>query len=275
MHKTLSCAAVLCVGYTTSLHITHSPAKRGLRVSPLNADATADDAPTTEETYEELGSFAKTFGLDDYENAGPWGNREKTYEIDVTKMPGKTDPIGFFDPAGFCAGADDETIRWYRAAELKHCRVAMLAFTGWVVNAAGIYWPGAYNLKGDLYSSLGNSPLAAWDALGDDGRRQILFTILLIEMSDEIRQAGRDHYVRGGPIGLQFDPLNTMSKYDDAKKLAQQNKELNNGRLAMIGMIGFFSAANLDSSVPFLHILEAGDRAMGPIGFGKWFSVLL
>jgi len=40
---------------------------------------------------------------------------------------------GFFDPLKLSAGKDDATINWYRAAELKHGRVCMLASLGlWI-----------------------------------------------------------------------------------------------------------------------------------------------
>ena len=37
---------------------------------------------------------------------------------------------GFFDPFGLSKGKDEETLRWYRAAELKHGRISMLATLG-------------------------------------------------------------------------------------------------------------------------------------------------
>jgi Chlorophyll A-B binding protein len=40
---------------------------------------------------------------------------------------------GFFDPFGLSKGKDEETLRWYRAAELKHGRVSMLATLGIVI----------------------------------------------------------------------------------------------------------------------------------------------
>lgn len=40
---------------------------------------------------------------------------------------------GFFDPFGLSKGKDEETLRWYRSAELKHGRVSMLATLGIVV----------------------------------------------------------------------------------------------------------------------------------------------
>lgn len=40
---------------------------------------------------------------------------------------------GFFDPLKLSEGKDDETLRWYRAAELKHGRISMLATLGIVI----------------------------------------------------------------------------------------------------------------------------------------------
>merc|ERR1711990_1416533 len=50
-------------------------------------------------------------------------------------LPGITDPLGFFDPAGFCSeeGVTEGKIRFYREVELKHGRVAMLAALGFPV----------------------------------------------------------------------------------------------------------------------------------------------
>merc|ERR1711990_85486 len=47
-------------------------------------------------------------------------------------LPGITDPLGFFDPLGFCSqeGVTEGKIRFYREVEVKHCRVAMLAALG-------------------------------------------------------------------------------------------------------------------------------------------------
>ncbi len=45
----------------------------------------------------------------------------------IENFIGSADPKegGFFDPFELSKGKSDETLRWYRAAELKHGRVAM------------------------------------------------------------------------------------------------------------------------------------------------------
>merc|ERR1711939_649511 len=53
-------------------------------------------------------------------------------------LPGITEPLGFFDPLGFCSGltekpATEGKVRFYREVELKHCRVAMLAALGYPI----------------------------------------------------------------------------------------------------------------------------------------------
>jgi len=57
-------------------------------------------------------------------------------------MSGATAPLKGFDPLGLATLGSDETFLWFRAAELKHGRVAMLATTGYLVQAAGFHFPG-------------------------------------------------------------------------------------------------------------------------------------
>ena len=47
-----------------------------------------------------------------------------------------------FDPWGLSKIASAETLAWYRACELKHGRVAMMACGGFIVQGAGIHFPG-------------------------------------------------------------------------------------------------------------------------------------
>merc|ERR1719171_419883 len=51
------------------------------------------------------------------------------------EMPGVTEPLGFWDPLGFCSDEKltEGKLKFYREVELKHGRVGMLAALGFVV----------------------------------------------------------------------------------------------------------------------------------------------
>ncbi len=51
----------------------------------------------------------------------------------IKDFVGVSKPTGFFDPLGLSEGKSDETLAWYRAAELKHGRVSMLATLGVII----------------------------------------------------------------------------------------------------------------------------------------------
>merc|ERR1740129_1167984 len=57
-------------------------------------------------------------------------------------------PVGYFDPLKLAEKVNDKTLLWFRAAEIKHCRVAMAAFAGCVVTGLGVHWPGAIDMSG-------------------------------------------------------------------------------------------------------------------------------
>jgi hypothetical protein len=58
--------------------------------------------------------------------------------VTLEGQPGSTAPIKNFDPLGLANIGSDETYNWFRAAELKNGRVAMLATTGYLVQTGKI-----------------------------------------------------------------------------------------------------------------------------------------
>merc|ERR1712139_359819 len=54
-------------------------------------------------------------------------------DFDPANEIGVTQPLGFFDPAGFTKKGDEQGFNNLRAAEIKHGRVAMMAAVGAVV----------------------------------------------------------------------------------------------------------------------------------------------
>merc|ERR1719409_1608003 len=134
-------------------------------------------------------------------------------QMGVADMEGTGPETGgkVFDPYGFSkpSFASEETLAWYRAAELKHSRVAMAAVTGWAwVSSGGPLFPGYLSpSEGVTFESLGTHGYAAWDAVPENGKFQILGVIGILELLGEA--AVKPHYMSGstpGKIPLIWDP---------------------------------------------------------------------
>merc|ERR1712205_211467 len=163
--------------------------------------------------------------------------------------------MGVFDPMGFSKIASAETLAWYRAAELKHSRIAMAAVTGWVWTwAGGPLFPGYISTsEGITFESLGRVGYAAWDAVPESGKLQILGVIGILELLGEA--SVKPHYMKGGTPGkipLLWDPLGFTKKLSPESLARKRTAELKNGRLAMIGVMSLVSAHSYPNSVPLL-----------------------
>lgn len=137
---------------------------------------------------------------------------------------GITPPMGYFDPLGLSVGKSDEIMKLYREAELKHGRVAMAACLGWYVTAAGVH-PA-------FQSTLSSNPLEAAAQLPKVGWLQFVLGCGAIEwLADQIKL--RPGYKPG-------DLLGAAEWVDDSDEgwVDYQNKEINNGRLAMVAFMG-------------------------------------
>lgn len=146
-------------------------------------------------------------------------------------LPGGTAPVKNFDPLRLSNAGSDETLMWFRAAELKHSRVAMLATTGYLVQAAGFHFPGMLSSDISFESLSAMKPFDAWDAVPVAGKAQILATIFIAELVTESKP---EHYTKGGPLPtMVFPPIDFSNVKPEILK-RKQNSELNNGRLAMI-----------------------------------------
>merc|ERR1719215_848313 len=182
--------------------------------------------------------------------------------------------VGFYDPlnladAEFWGATNEQTIGFLRHAEIKHGRVAMFAFVGYIVHANGIKFPWAMQMDGTPFPSETNPP-ALWDAISDDAKWQIFSLIGFLEFWSELSTGDNKHYMRGGrpgdypdftsgPEGIPhpvpfnlFDPFKLSSNASAEKKEAGLVKEINNGRLAMIGILGFLAEQTTPGSVPAL-----------------------
>ena len=153
------------------------------------------------------------------------------------QLSGYVGDVGF-DPVGF---SEILPMDWLREAELKHCRVCMLAFVGFI-------FTDFYTLPGFEYTTL-----EAHDACVASGAMsQLLLWIGLLEVvsfisiDQMLRGSGRD----AGDFG--FDPIGFSS--DPKVKEQMQMKELANGRLAMFACGGVITQAVLTGNTfPYLY----------------------
>jgi hypothetical protein len=203
----------------------------------------------------------------------PWTSGEISDAKGLAELATKLNPIvGYWDPLNI-GSASPETIGWFRHAEIKHGRVAMAAFVGYCVQANGIHFPWALQAPigslnagiptitfGDI--SAAGGPADQWDALPSSAKLQILGAVAFLEMWGEssvaLEMDGQTHYVRGGkpgyypslkeriphPVPLNlWDPFGFTSKMTPERKEKALLAEINNGRLAMLGIFGLVSAS--------------------------------
>jgi len=156
---------------------------------------------------------------------------------------GVVPPAGFFDPLGFSKNKDDRTLRYYRESELKHGRVAMAACLGWFITAGGVH--PAFN------SELSSDPLEAMQQLPFVGWLQFILGCGAIEwLAEQIKQ--RPGYKPGDLLGAAYWVDDSDEGWVD-----YQNREITNGRLAMLAFAGVF--------VQDLKFHEYGDLIFRPL----------
>ena len=201
-------------------------------------------------------------------------SKEDLKELAVALNPiiGYWDPLGVFTEdtdLSYWQQGNEATIAWFRHAEIKHGRVAMFGFVGYLVHATGKTWPFPMTLSGDPWPQLGEGGVPAlWDALPEISKWQIILFVGALEFWSEIQGVGENaepHYMRGGKPGQMrsfkalklgipdlYDPAGGMRNASPEKKARGRLIEINNGRLAMIGLFGFLAEAKVPGSVPFL-----------------------
>mmetsp|Transcript_112376 Transcript_112376/g.194219 ORF Transcript_112376/g.194219 Transcript_112376/m.194219 type:complete len:229 (-) Transcript_112376:186-872(-) len=153
-----------------------------------------------------------------------------------------------WDPLGLSENVNDGTLAFFRACEIKHGRVAMLASLGYVLGAYGVTFPGNIAPGVSFASVNSDGVFNAWGKVPAEGRLQILTTILLIELYTEVQ---KPHYTKGGdPAKIPFIyGLGIFGKTADERL---KKAEMKHGRAAMWGIISFLLHHNLPNAIPIL-----------------------
>lgn len=165
-----------------------------------------------------------------------------------------------FDPAGIASSpsVDEKQMQKYREAELKHSRVAMLAVVGMLTQekfhpffgtAGRDLGPASFHLQ-QVDNNFPQLSLA------------LLFAIGLVEAFTIGKGWSKQDYQDDGVIAnlkssyvpgdLGFDPLG-LKPQDEQGFKDMQSKELNNGRLAMVAIFGFWAQELVDGQSIWGH----------------------
>ena len=163
-------------------------------------------------------------------------------------------PLGFFDPLGLLDNADQERFDRLRYVEIKHGRIAQLAFLGNIITRAGVHLSGNIDYAGNSFDSFPNGYAAIQgpDAIPSAGLGQIVFFIGFLElfvMKDSANGAAPGAFVgdfRNGAIDFGWD------KFSEEVKLQKRAIELNNGRAAMMGIFGLMVHEQLGTNLPIV-----------------------
>merc|ERR1719389_43240 len=224
----------------------------------------------------------------------------------LNPVVGFWDPLNLAE-GEFWDQSNEATIGFLRHAEIKHGRVAMAGFVGYCVHANGIHFP--WKVPGDELCAPGVSPPELWQNIPAEAKWQILLTIGLFEFYSESAMAKSPgqggHYMRGGKPGLfpafnlpkgvkgqsrvgtledaegnpllphpvplnLYDPFGFNKNKSDEWKASKLKIEINNGRLAMIGLMSLLSEGAVPGSGPLLKgvIPSSGEiNVMSPFDF--------
>lgn len=157
-------------------------------------------------------------------------------------------PLGFWDPLGLVADGNQEKFDRLRYVEVKHGRIAMLAFLGQITTRAGIHFGGDIDLHGKAFADVGNG----WSALGDvplEGVQQMIAFIGVLELLVMKDLEGTGDFpgdFRNDSLDFGWDNLS------EASKISKRKIELNNGRAAMMGILGLMVHEQLGSNMPLV-----------------------
>lgn len=195
---------------------------------------------------------------------------ETEIEFKAENMLGVTEPLGFFDPLGISAEVPQGRLLFFREVELKHGRLAMLATLGILVGEHFHPMFGG-NIDVPAYIAFQQTPLQTfWPAVAIAiAIPEVFFGLFKVEVNQESRGVynaklsskfeadttvqtlsltNRLWTMRDGhqPGDWGFDPLKFKPNDGWLERREEnwkdvQNKELNNGRLAMIAAAGMIA----------------------------------
>merc|ERR1711966_77702 len=159
----------------------------------------------------------------------------RAFEDELGAQP----PLGFYDPFGMLHGdCSQERFDRLRYVEIKHGRIAQLAFLGQITTRAGLHLPGNIDYSGDSFDSFPNgvAALIGPDSIPTAGLVQLIAFIGVLECTfmRDIEGTGNEFVGDFRNVYIDFG----WDDFDEETKLQKRAIELNNGRAAQMGILG-------------------------------------
>ena len=173
---------------------------------------------------------------------------------DYSNEVGAQAPLGLWDPLNVLNGASQEKFDRLRFVELKHGRVAMLAFLGQITTRAGIHLPGNIDFAGPSFDSYPNgmAAIVGENAIPMGGVFQMVFLAGFLELGVMSDITGTGEFPGDFRNGVKHGDKFAWDNFSDERKKKKMAIELNNGRAAMMGIIGLMVHEQLGSNMPII-----------------------
>merc|ERR1719443_416172 len=201
----------------------------------------------------------------------------RTMDVSMTAIKpgdiGTTRPLGVYNPLNLMTSMPDKYRRW-QEMEIKHGRFAMAACAHVFLTEAGVRWPGYLSLAEDIkFSDMPGGAIASWAALPNLSWIQIILVIALFDNSVLAQDPSKAPGDIAGNFWVRYDDVEGFSG-----KTFKLNAERNNGRAAMMGILGMLIHEGLTGNpvwpipVPPQPVLEMAvdDIEKGPARVGSF-----
>jgi len=151
------------------------------------------------------------------------------------------------DPLNILEGADQEKFDRLRYVELKHGRIAMLAFLGQITTRAGFHWS---HIPADAPN--GAAALFGPNALPAGDLWMIIFFVGFLELGVMSDFTGTGEFPGDFRNGVKHANIFAWDNYTPEQKAKKQAVELNNGRAAQMGILGMMMHEQIGGSFPII-----------------------
>jgi len=171
--------------------------------------------------------------------------RSSTHLNSFREELGVQEPLGSYDPAGLLTNADQERFERLRFVEIKHGRVAQLAFLGHLLTYAGLRLPGYLSVEQGVRFEDIPAGLAAIEKIPVSGISQIFFFVGFLELA--VFRQNKESFPGDFSPGTLF-PVGFLGDPTEEEKFDLRAKELNQGRAAMMGILALMVHEKLDGN---------------------------